>query len=208
MHLIRTARLLGAGLAIAVFGVLPLQAETYQIDPVHSSVDFSIRHLVGITKGKFTDFSGTIVYDEKAPEKSSVEAVIKVGSIDTENEKRDGHLKNPDFFDAEKYPEIAFKSSKVEKVEGGKLLVTGDLTLHGVTNAVQLPVEVLGLGTNPWTKMPMAGFSSGITLLRSDYGITNLSDKAGIVGDEVKIGITVESSVAAPPAPAPASEKQ
>lgn len=199
MHLSRKARLLGAGLAVALFGVLPLQAETYQIDAVHSSVDFSIRHLVGITKGKFTDFSGTIAYDEKAPEKSSVEAVIKVGSIDTENEKRNNHLKSPDFFDVEKYPEITFKSTKVEKGEGNKLLVTGDLTMHGITKSVQLPVEVLGTGTNPWTKMPMAGFSSGTAVLRSDYGITSWPDKTGVLGDEVKIGITVESSV--PPVP-------
>lgn len=202
MHLTRTARLLGAGLVVAVLGALPLRAETYQIDPVHSSVDFSIRHLVGITKGKFTDFSGAVVYDEKAPEKSSVEAVIKVGSIDTENEKRNGHLKSPDFFDAEKYPEITFKSTKVEKGEGNKLVVTGDLTMHGVTKSVQLPVEVLGQGTNPWTQMPMAGFSSGITLLRSDYGINHWVDNTGVLGGEVKVGITIESSVAAPPPPA------
>lgn len=201
-----TARWLSAGLAVAVFGALPLQAETYQIDPVHSSVDFSIRHLVGITKGKFTDFSGTIVYDEKAAEKSSVVAVVKVGSIDTENEKRNNHLKSPDFFDVEKYPEIIFKSTKVEKGEGNKLLVTGDLTMHGVTKSIQLPVEVLGTGTSPFTQMAMAGFSSGTTLLRSDYGVNSWVDKAGVVGDEVKIGITVESSV--PPAEVPPAEKK
>ena len=205
MHFTRTARLLGAGLAVAFMGALPLQAETYQIDAVHSSVDFSIRHLVGITKGKFKEFTGTIVYDEKAVEKSSVETVIKVNSLDTENERRDGHLKSPDFFDAEKYPEITFKSTKVEKGEGSKLLVTGDFTLHGVTKSVQLPVEVLGTGTNPWTQMPMVGFSSEIALLRSDYGVNYYIDKTGILGDEVKVGITIESAVPPPP---PLAEKK
>ena len=202
MYLTHTTRVMAAGLVVAVLGALPLRAETYQIDATHSSVDFSIRHLVGITKGKFTEFSGAIVYDEKAPEKSSVEAVIKVGSIDTENEKRDGHLKAPDFFDAEKYPEITFKSTKVEKGEGNKLVVTGDFTMHGVTKSIHFPVEVLATGTNPWTNMAMAGFSSGITLLRSDYGVNNWADKAGVVGDEVKVGITMESAVSPPPAPA------
>lgn len=200
MQFTRKARLLGAGLAVALFGVLPVQAETYQIDATHSAVDFSIRHLVGRTKGKFKEFTGAIVYDEKAVEKSSVEAVIKVASLDTENERRDGHLRSPDFFDAEKYPEITFKSSKVEKGEGGKLLVTGDLTLHGVTKSVQLAVEVLGTGIHPMTNMPVAGFSSGLAIKRSDYGINNWVDKANVLGDEVEVGILIEAGVP-PPAP-------
>lgn len=195
MHLTRAARFLGAGLVVALFGVLPVQAEIYQIDAGHSAVDFSIRHLVGRTKGKFKEFTGTIAYDEKAVEKSSVEAVIKVSSLDTESERRDGHLKSPDFFDAEKYPEITFKSTKVEKGEAGKLLVTGDLTLHGVTKAVQLIVEVLGTGIHPMTNMPIAGFSSGLTIKRSDYEVNNWVDKANVLGDEVEVGILIEAGV-------------
>ncbi|MCC7264077.1 MAG: polyisoprenoid-binding protein [Candidatus Latescibacteria bacterium] len=191
-------RLLGAGLAVALFGVLPAQAETYQIDAGHSALDFGIRHLVGRTKGKFKEFTGAITYDEKAVEKSSVEAVIKVSSIDTENEKRDGHLKSPDFFDAEKYPEITFKSTKVEKGEDGKLLVTGDLTLHGVTKSVQLPVEILGTGTNPWTNLPMIGFSTSLVVKRSEFGVNSWADNTGVLGDEVAVGISVEASVAPP----------
>jgi polyisoprenoid-binding protein YceI len=195
-------RSLGVGLGLALFAALPVQAETYQIDVTHSSVDFSIRHLVGRSKGQFREFSGTIVYDEKAVEKSSVEAVIKVKHIDTKNEKRDGHLRSPDFFDAERYPEITFKSTKVEKGEGGKLLVDGDLTMHGVTRPVQLPVELLGTGTNPWTNLPLTGFSSAITLRRSDFGINSWVDQAGVLGNEVEVGILIEAAVAPPPPPA------
>lgn len=198
MKTTRTVRRLAAGLAVALFGVLPVQAEVYQIDAGHSAVDFGIRHLVGRTKGKFKEFTGTIVYDDKAVEKSSVEAVIKASSIDTENEKRDGHLKSPDFFDVEKYPEITFKSTKVEKGADGKLLVTGDLTLHGVTKAVQLPVEILGTGTNPWTNLPMIGFSTSLEVKRSEFGVNSWADKTGVLGDEVVVGISVEASVAPP----------
>ncbi len=198
MKMARTARLLGAGLAVALFGVLPVQAETYQIDASHSAVDFSIRHLVGRTKGKFTEFTGAVVYDEKAIDKSSVEAVIKVSSLDTENERRDGHLKSPEFFDVEKYPEITFKSTQVEKGADGKLLVTGDLSLHGVTKSVQLQVEVLGTGIHPMTNMPVAGFSSGLVIKRSNFGVNNWVDKANVLGDEVEVGILIEAAVPPP----------
>ena len=186
------ARTLGVAFAVAVLLVDPIQAETYKIDVVHSSVDFSIRHLVGRSKGKFSEFSGTVTYDEKKTEATSINAVIKVASLDTGNEKRDGHLKSGDFFDAEQFPEITFKSTKVVKKDD-RLLVTGNLTMHGVTKSIELSVEVLGVGVHPRGNVPIAGFASDITLKRSDYGVNNWTDKAGVLGDEVKISLLVEA---------------
>jgi polyisoprenoid-binding protein YceI len=186
------ARTLGVAFAVAVLLVDPIQAETYKIDVVHSSVDFSIRHLVGRSKGKFSEFSGTVTYDEKKTEATSINAVIKVASLDTGNEKRDGHLKSGDFFDAEQFPEITFKSTKVVKKDD-RLLVTGNLTMHGVTKSIELSVEVLGVGVHPRGNVPIAGFASDITLKRSDYGVNNWTDKAGVLGDEVKVSLLVEA---------------
>ena len=124
--------------------------------------------------------------------KDRINATIKVESIDTGNERRDGHLKSEDFFNAAKYPTITFKSKKtVEK--DGKLHVTGDLTMHGVTKEITLPVEVLGVGMHPMAKAPVAGFSSDITLKRSDFGVDSWTDAAGVLGDEVHVNILIEA---------------
>lgn len=167
-------------------------AETYTIDKVHSSVAFSVRHLVSRTSGTFNDFAGTIQYDPAHPEKAQVEATIQVSSIDTGNEKRDGHLKSADFFDAAKFSTITFKSTKAQK-KGDLLLITGDFTMHGVTKEVTLPVEVLGTGAHPRNKAPIAGFDSQIVLKRSDYGVNSWTDMAGVLGDEVKVSLTMEA---------------
>lgn len=172
-------------------------AETYEIDKVHSSVAFSIRHLVSRTGGTFNDFSGTIQYDPKDPKKTQVEAVIQVASIDTKNEKRDGHLKSADFFAAEKYPTITFKSTKAER-KGDVLMITGDFTMHGTTKKITLSVEVLGLGAHPRNNAPVAGFASELVLKRSDYGIDSWTDMAGVLGDEVKVALTIEAIGKAP----------
>ena len=124
-------------------------AETYVVDASHSSVDFSIRHLVGRTKGRFGDFSGTISYDAAKPAASSFSGTIQVKSIDTGNERRDGHLQSPDFFGAEEYPTITFESTEVTSAGENTLSVKGKLTMHGTTKEVTLSVEILGTGTNP-----------------------------------------------------------
>jgi polyisoprenoid-binding protein YceI len=171
----------------------PALAETYTIDSEHSSVAFSIRHLVSRTSGRFNDFAGTIKYDPSHPEKTSAEATIQVSSIDTDNEKRDGHLRSADFFNAEKFPTITFKSTKA-KVKDGSIHLTGDFTMHGVTKSITLPVEILGTGTNPFNKKPQAGFAAELTINRSDYGVNTWSDVASVLGDEVKISLTVEAN--------------
>ena len=170
------------------------QAEVYTIDSEHSSVAFSIRHLVSRTSGRFNEFSGTINYDEKTPAATMVEVTIQVASIDTDNERRDGHLRSGDFFGVEKFPTFTFKSTKAE-AKDGKILLTGDLTMHGVTKTITLPVEVLGTGTHPRSKKPLAGFSAETVIKRSDYGINSWTDAAGVLGDEVKISVTVEAGV-------------
>jgi polyisoprenoid-binding protein YceI len=182
-------------LALCALLAQPAIAETYSIDPVHSSVGFSIRHLVGRTSGSFADFSGSIAYDEAKPSAASFAGTVQIGSIDTGNEKRDGHLKSADFFDAEKFPIMGFSSTSVKSTKAG-LQVTGDLTLHGVTKSIVIPVEVLGIGMNPMSKKPVAGFSAEFVIARSDFGVNSWVDQAGVVGDEVKITLLVEAGAA------------
>ena len=163
-------------------------AEKYQIDRSHSSVGFSIRHFVSRTAGRFNQFGGMIDYDPAAPEKTMIEATIQTRSIDTGNERRDGHLRGADFFEVETYPTITFKSTSAVK-EGEKILVTGDLTMHGVTKSVTLPVTVLGIGTHPQRNTPLAGFETELTLLCSDYGVNSWANFANVLGDEVRVNI-------------------
>lgn len=170
-------------------------AETYSIDAVHSSVSFSVRHLVSRTSGRFGDFAGTVAYDPAQPAAARVEATIQLSSIDTGNERRDHHLLSPDFFAAEQFPAIHFVSTAV-RPEGSRLMVTGDLTLHGVTRQIVLPVEVLGLGTHPMPQMkgaPVAGFQAELLIKRSDFGVNSWIDTASVVGDDVKVSLIIEA---------------
>ena len=183
-------------LALCALMADSVRAETYSIDPVHSSVGFSIRHLVGRTSGSFTGFSGTISYDEAAPASTSIAGTVNIGSIDTANEKRDGHLKSADFFDAGKYPTMGFVSTSVKSAKAGMLQVSGNLTLHGVTKMVEFPVEVLGVGMHPMTKKPVAGFSADFVIKRSDFGVNSWLDQAGVLGDEVKVSLLIEAGAA------------
>ncbi len=185
---------IGLSLIFMMFLAAGLRAQTFKIDPVHSSVGFSIRHLVSNVKGRFTDFSGTIVYDSKKIENSSVNVTIKTSSIDTDNENRDNHLRSPDFFDAEKNPEITFQSTKVVK-KGKKFLVQGTLNLHGVDKSVSFPCQILGTMKDPKGNA-RAGFEAELSLNRKDFGITwnRTLDQGGLMlGEEVKIMLAVEA---------------
>lgn len=189
---------LRAGIAVAAAVASPIWAETYQVDPVHSSVGFSIRHFVSRVNGRFTEFSGTIDYDAKEVEKSSIQGVVKAASINTGFERRDHDLRGANFFEVEKYPEVTFKSTKVEKAGDDKLLVTGELTLHGVTKTVAVPVEILGTGTHPYRGTPLIGLTGKLTLKRSEYGVNHWSDDAKVLSDEVEITVNVEAGTQAP----------
>lgn len=168
-------------------------AETYVVDLSHSSVDFSIRHLVSRTTGHFNEFSGTINYDPASPETSTFSGIIEAKSIDTGNERRDNHLRGADFFEVAKYPRIEFASKSVKKGKEDRLEVSGTLSLHGVTKAVTFPVEVLGVGVHPMNGRAVAGFAAELTVKRSDYGVDSWTDAAGVLGDEVKITVLIEA---------------
>src|ERR1700682_3375439 len=163
---------------------------TYQIDPAHSSAQFTVRHMmITNVRGGFSSVKGTVVYDPDNLAQSSVEVHIDTASIKTMDEQRDTHLKSADFLDAEKYPEITFKSTKVER---GK--VTGDLTIHGVTRELVLQVD----GPTPEAKDPYGnirvGASATTKIKRSDFGLTyNAALETGgiLIGDDLKIEVEV-----------------
>lgn len=167
----------------------------YTIDSAHSSVAFSVRHMVvAKTRGRFTKFSGSFAFDPEDASKSHVDVAIDVSSIDTHEAQRDGHLKGADFFDAEKFKELTFKSKRVEG-SGSDLRVTGDLTIKGVTHEVTLDVEYNGAGKDPWGN-ERAGFSAKTSINRKDYGLTwNQALETGglLVGEKVEIEIDVEA---------------
>lgn len=169
-------------------------AETYVVDASHSSVDFSIRHLVGRTKGRFGDFSGTISYDAAKPDAASFSGTIQVKSIDTGNERRDGHLKNADFFEAETYPTITFESTEATSAGENTLNVKGKLTMHGTTKEVSLPIEILGTGINPRSGKAQIGLETNFSILCSDYGVNSWERFSAVLGDEVKIQVLIEAN--------------
>lgn len=168
--------LLRGGLLALIFTMLLgiAQAADYKIDTAHSSVAFKLRHMgVSWTKGTFKSFDGTIKYDAAKPEDTAINVTIQVDSIDTDNEGRDKHLKTADFFDAEKYPTIVFKSTKVVDHKDGTMTVTGDLTMHGITKAVDL--EVTELGPEVYIeefKITKRAVSAKTTINRLDFGVS------------------------------------
>jgi polyisoprenoid-binding protein YceI len=169
---------------------------TYEIDPAHSSVQFSVRHMMfSNVRGEFTKVSGKITYDSENPANSAVEVTIDATSINTRDDQRDAHLKSADFLDVEKFPTLTFRSTKVVQQPGGGT-VTGDLTLHGVTHQIVLDVEgPTPEMKDPWGKDRRAA-SATAKLSRKDFGLTwNAALEAGgvLVGDEVKITIDLEA---------------
>lgn len=168
---------------------------TYQIDPSHSTANFSIKHMmIAKVHGGFEKMSGTLTYDAANPSKSSVQVAIEAASINTREAQRDTHLRSPDFFDVEKYPTITFKSTRVEG-SGGELKVIGDLTIHGVTQQVTLNVEgPSDEMKDPWGNTKI-GASGTTKIKRKDFGLTwNAALEAGgfLVGDDVTINLDVQ----------------
>jgi polyisoprenoid-binding protein YceI len=167
------------------------QTSTWTIDPNHSSINFEVRHLgVSNVHGSIGGIKGTVVYDEKDITKSSVENTADTTSVATGVEARDKHLKSPDFFDVEKFPTLSFKSTSISNT-GGKLTLTGDLTLHGVTKSVTLDVDGPAPAQTDNKGKTRSGFSASGKLKRSDF---NFGSKFGsaMVGDDVKFSIDVE----------------
>src|SRR5579885_3905809 len=187
-------RLLAAALALGLLHTASAAVETYTIDPVHSSVAFKIRHFVSKVPGSFTKFSGTVTVDRDNLEKSSVEATIDVGSVNTASDARDKHLKSPDFFDVEKFATMTFKSKAWKKTGEDTFDVTGDLTIHGVTKEVVLKVTSLGFTEGMQGKM-LSGWEASTTLKKSDFGVNGPAMLAKAVGDDVAVSISIEAGM-------------
>lgn len=185
-------------LAMALLLVTPAAfAASYQIDPVHTQIHFTVPHMVVFkVRGNFNEFSGNIEADAASKTLSGATATIQVASIDTRNQKRDDHLRSADFFEAAKYPEISFVSKTVTG-SGSNITVTGDLTIKGITKEIVLQGGFLGATTDPWGKQ-RAGFEATGKLNRRDFGLlwNKTLDTGGmVVGDEIEIGLEIEAVI-------------
>ena len=177
--------------AVALFVTLSAVAqETWQLDPPHSSAQFSVRHLgVSTVRGAFTKVSGTVQYNAANPGKSSLQATIDAASVDTRVDARDNDLRSPNYLDVKKYPTITFQSKKVEAAGAGKLKITGDLTIHGVTKEVVLDVDGPSAPIkDPWGNQRM-GASATTKINRMEFGV---SGAPGMIGDDITITLDIE----------------
>lgn len=181
-------------MVISAFLGAALGADNYELDESHTKVGFKVRHMVvSNVRGEFTDYTATIRLDENDITKSSLEGKIRTASIDTNNERRDNHLRSDDFFDAQQYPEITFKSTKIEKQSDGYVM-TGELAIRGVTKEIQLPFSVTGPIVHGGQRR--IGFEAELVINRQDYGVKydNLTDAGGlIVGNDVTIELNGEA---------------
>ncbi|TNE28328.1 MAG: polyisoprenoid-binding protein [Alphaproteobacteria bacterium] len=162
----------------------------YEFDKTHSSIMFFVNHLgFSLSTGRFLDFDGFYSFDPDAPEASEVDVTIKTGSLAMQDDRWDAHMKNEDFFNVEKFPDMHFKSTEVVKTGDKTGVLKGDLTLLGVTKPVELNVTLVGTGKHPMAPRLVSGFSATGTLKRSDFGMTYGLPN---VGDEVEIRIEIE----------------
>ena len=171
---------------------------TYTVDKSHSEATFQVRHLMGRVRGRFTDFEGTIQADQENPARSSVTVTIQAASIDTSQPDRDVHLRSADFFKVEEFPTLTFQSTSVSPAGPDTYTVVGDLTIHGVTRSIAVPITFLGTGADPWGHQ-RAGFEAEFTVNRKDFGLTwNAALETGgfLVGDEVRISLSFEAIAA------------
>jgi len=194
------------GVTTGLAAVLSLPAcaasSEWRIDPQHSSAQFAVKHLmISTVRGEFHGVTGTANWDDQDITKSTVDVTIDAATVETREPKRNAHLKSPDFFDVAKYPAITFKSKKVEQAAPGKIKITGDLTIHGVTKEVVLDVD----GPTPPIRDPWgnsrAAISATTKVNRQDFGVkwnANLDGGGVVVGDDVNITIDVEMIKHAP----------
>ncbi len=168
----------------------------WEIDPAHSEATFSVKHMMFTTvRGHFNVLSGHLHIDEEHPENSWVDAQVDAASVDTRDERRDGHLRSADFFDTQNYPTLTFKSSKVESTGDHEYNVYGDLTMHGVTKPVKFKAEYGGQGKNPWG-LHVAGLAAKAKINRKDWGLNwNQALETGgvLVSDDVNVEIDLEA---------------
>lgn len=172
------------------------QPKTYEVDGAHSRVGFSVTHLqLSEVEGRFGDYQGTINWDAEKPANSKIKFTVKADSIDTDNDRRDGHLKSPDFFDTAKYPTLTFETTSVEALSGNKYALTGDLTMHGVTKRITVPATIRGPVDAMGNGSLSLGFSTTFKVNRIEYGVgagwKGGSDK--VVGHDVFVSIKGEA---------------
>lgn len=187
-------RFAASALALSLLAA-PAIAEpvAYDFDKSHANLSFTYNHLgYSTTDGRFGDWDGTLLIDKDTPSNSSIEFTINIDSLDTFWADRDTHLKSPDFFDAAKFPQATFKSTKVEQTGENQLDVTGELTLRGITKPVTLTVDVLAMGDHPMAKKPAAGFAVTTVIKRSDFGMDMF---VPYVGDEVTVTFHAETLI-------------
>ena len=177
-------------------GMVRVPAGTWRLDPAHSSAGFEVKHMaIATVRGQFREFDGTLEAAEDDPSNSRVRGSAKVASIDTGNAERDAHLRSPDFFDVERYPEIRYESTGIEHVEGGTYRVTGDLTIKDVTRPIEMTATVEGAGTDPWGN-DRVGVAIRGTINRTDFGLTWQQKLAGgslLVGEQVKVRLDISA---------------
>lgn len=183
------------------------ESGTYNFDKAHSAIGFTVKHmgLVNVP-GFFRDFTGAVNYDAKDPSKSTVEFTAKATSVDTRVDGRDNHLRSPDFFEVEKYPDITFKSTKVQK-KGTSWIVTGDFTMKGVTKSISFPFNIAGFLPADQRSGGKMGITAETSINRRDYGVnygTNLPNGSPVLSDDVKINLQIEANRPKPTATAPA----
>jgi len=168
---------------------------SWQIDPAHSAIEFSVRHLmITNVRGQFDKFSGTIEFDEQNPTQTKVNVEIEATSVNTKTTDRDNHLRSADFLDAANYPKLTFVSKNIALVDKTHARMTGDLTIRGVTKPVTLEVEYVGSSKTPWGTTS-AGFNAKTKINRKDWGLEwNAALETGgvVVGDDVNITIEME----------------
>lgn len=186
-------------LAVTIFAVsslamIQIAVTSWTIDKAHSSIDFKVTHFFTPVNGEFHDYEATINFDPENLKESMVDVKIMVNSIDTENEKRDGHLKTADFFNVEKWPYITFKSEDIRKTGDNEFVANGQLTIKDVTKDIALPFTLLGVMDNPMKEGTLvAGIKSSIVIDRTDYKVgTGDWASDAVIGDEVTVNLNLE----------------
>ncbi len=174
----------------------PEYAGQWRFDPAHTRIGFSTRHaMVTKVRGAFNDFEGSIMVNAEAPERSSVKLTIKVASIDTRNADRDQHLRTNDFFDAPQFPEITFVSDRVDQVDEGHFIVSGEVTIRGITREISIPIDFVGVERDPMGNL-RAGFEGSRRINRQDFGLkwnTNLDSGGVLVSDKITLEFEVSA---------------
>jgi len=177
-------------------GMVRVPPGTWDVDPAHSTVGFKVKHLmISTVRGQFREFHGTIEAAEEGPEHSRVRGSVKVATIDTGNPDRDAHLRSPDFFDAERVPEIRYESTRIQHIDDGRYLIAGNLTIKDVTHEVEMHATVDGVAKDPWG-VDRVGISVRASIDRTTFGLTwqqKLAAGGLLVGEEVSIEIDVSA---------------